>query len=119
MSRINSPSACDRGGSFALVDGGSVLLGFPGAPGCTITGLAGSLSCARAVEQKEAAGGPAVSSMPYSTADLLAEWRPLLSRKRSGLHFVVQLNIFIWIRKKACHWNTILFKNFCQAMLSS
>src|SRR5258707_589425 len=115
MSPINPPAACDRGGSFALVDGGSVLLGFPGAPGCTITGLAGSLSCARAVEQKEAAGVPAASSMPYSTADLLAEWRPRLSRKR--LHFAVQLNIFIWIRKKACHWNTIIFKNCFQACL--
>src|ERR1700731_2533612 len=111
MSRINSASACDRGGSFALVDGESVLLGFPGAPGCTTTGFAGSLCCARAVERKEAAGVPAASSMAYSTADLLAEWRPRLSRKRSGRHFGVQLNIFIWMRKKACHWNTIIFKN--------
>src|SRR6266481_6246482 len=117
MSRINSPSACDRGGSFALVDGGSVLPGFPGAPGCTTTGFAGSLCCARAVEQKEAAGVLAASSMPFSTADLLAEWSLRLNRKRSGLHFSVQLNIFIWIRKKACHWNTIIFKNCFQACI--
>src|SRR5260370_33002834 len=111
MSRINSPSACDRSGSFALVDGGSVLLGFPGAPGCTITGLAGSLCCARAGEHKEAAGVPAASSMPYTTADLLAEWRPRFGPKRSGPPFGVQLNIFIWVRTEACPRNTIIFKN--------
>src|SRR6266436_5914959 len=47
MSCIKSTSACDRGGSVALVDGGSVLLGFPGAPGCTSTGFSITLLCAR------------------------------------------------------------------------
>jgi hypothetical protein len=37
---MNSTSACDRGGSFPVVDGGSLLLGFPGAPGWTTTGPA-------------------------------------------------------------------------------
>src|SRR5579885_938442 len=40
MPCMHSTSACDCGGSVALVDGGSVLLGFPGAPGCTTTGFA-------------------------------------------------------------------------------
>jgi hypothetical protein len=30
---MNSTSACDRGGNFAVVVGGSFLLGWPGAPG--------------------------------------------------------------------------------------
>jgi hypothetical protein len=40
---MNSASARDRGGSVALVDGGNVLLGLPGGPGCTTTGFAGSV----------------------------------------------------------------------------
>jgi hypothetical protein len=47
-------SASERGGSVARVDGGSVLLGFPGAPGCTTTGFAESVCCVCAAEQKEA-----------------------------------------------------------------
>src|SRR6266403_868442 len=46
MPCMNSTSACDRSGSVALVDGGSTLLGLPGAPGCTTTGVPGSVCCA-------------------------------------------------------------------------
>jgi len=35
---MNFTSASDTGGSWALVVGGNVLLGWPGAPGCTTTG---------------------------------------------------------------------------------
>ena len=35
---MNSTSARDFGGSVPRVDGGRVLLGFPGSPGCTMTG---------------------------------------------------------------------------------
>jgi len=66
----------------ALVDAGSVLLGFPGAPGCTTAGFAGSLCCARAVEQKDAAGVLAASSMPQSTANIRAGWSFRLRQKR-------------------------------------
>src|SRR6202051_4661639 len=52
MPCMNSTSACDRGGSVALVDGGRVLLGLPGAPGCTTTGVAGSLCCAHIADGK-------------------------------------------------------------------
>jgi len=85
---MNSTSACDRGGSVALVDGGSVLLGLPGAPGCTTTGLPGSACGAhiaeekRPVEQKKLAGTLAVSNMPHSSADPLAERGFRLQRKR-------------------------------------
>src|SRR6266481_2833780 len=56
MPCMNSTSACDRGGSVALVDGGSVLLGLPGAPGCTTTGFAGSVCRALIAEEKTPAG---------------------------------------------------------------
>jgi hypothetical protein len=76
---MNSTSACDRGGSVALVDGGSVLLGRPGAPGCTTTGFEGSVCCAHIAEekspaeQKKPAGALAATSMPHSTADPFAQ----------------------------------------------
>jgi hypothetical protein len=59
----------------AFVDGGSVLLGLPGAPGCTTTGVAGSACCARTEQQKKPVAEFAASSMPHSTADLLAGFR--------------------------------------------
>src|SRR4029077_5796807 len=52
MPCMNSRAGCERGGSVALVDGGSVLLGLPGAPGCTTTGVAGSVCCDHIAEQK-------------------------------------------------------------------
>jgi len=76
---MNSTSACDRGGSVALVEGGKVLLGWPGAPGCTTTGFDGSVCCVhipeekRPLEQKKLAGTLAPSNIPHSTADPLAE----------------------------------------------
>jgi len=33
MPCMNSISACERGGSFAVADAGNLLLGLPGAPG--------------------------------------------------------------------------------------
>jgi hypothetical protein len=79
MPCMNCTSACDLGGSVALVDGGNVLLGLPGAPGCTTTGFAGSVCGAhiaeekRPIEQKKPGQALAASNMPHSTADPLAE----------------------------------------------
>src|ERR1700693_689550 len=93
MPCMNSTSACDRGGSVALVDGGSVLLGLPGAPGCTTTGLPGSVCQAliteekRPVEQQKLAGTLAASNMPHSTADPLAERSFRLQRKQQSPPF--------------------------------
>jgi hypothetical protein len=84
---MNSTSACDRGGSVALVDGGSVLLGLPGAPGCTTTGLPGSVCCAHIavekwpVEHKKLSETLAASNMPHNTADPLVERSFRLRRK--------------------------------------
>jgi hypothetical protein len=45
---MKSISACDGRGNAALVEAGSVLLGCPGAPGCTTTGVDAFACCARA-----------------------------------------------------------------------
>src|SRR5438445_11385878 len=94
MPCMNSTSACDRGGSVALVDGGSVLLGLPGAPGCTTTGVAESVCCAHAGEARRPVGTLVASSRPHKTADPLREWSFRLRQKRSSLHFRESLNIF-------------------------
>src|SRR5438445_5896351 len=94
MPCMNSTSACDRGGSVALVDGGSVLLGLPGAPGCTTTGVAESVCCARAREARKPVGTLVASSMPLRTTDPLAEWSFRLRQKRKSLHFRESLDIF-------------------------
>jgi hypothetical protein len=44
---MNCTSAGERGGSVALVDDGSVRVGWPGAPGCTTTGVVGLACCAQ------------------------------------------------------------------------
>src|SRR5258708_4288650 len=77
MPCMKSTFAGDRGGSVALVDGGSVLLGLPGAPCCTTTGFAGSVCPAHipdkmpaeATEHAEALA----RNLPHSIKDSLAE----------------------------------------------
>jgi hypothetical protein len=53
---MNCTSAGERDGSVALVDGGSVRVGWPGAPGCTTTGLAGSACCAQTGSENRTIG---------------------------------------------------------------
>src|ERR1700690_1094944 len=101
MPCVNSTSACDNGGSVAFVDDGSVLLGLPGAPGCTTTGgVADSLCCARAGAQRKAAA-LAASSMPHSTTDALATLSLRLRRELDTYPFVSHLNIFSSLTLKA------------------
>src|ERR1041384_3624777 len=52
MPCMNSTSACERGGSAAFVEGGSVLLGLPGALGCTTMGFDKSFCCEDTAEDK-------------------------------------------------------------------
>ena len=98
---MNSTSAGDRGGRMAGVDDGSVLLGAPGAPGCTTTGFAGSACCARATGEKETAETLAASNVlntiPRTEPDLGSQ------RKRSCLRRDVRGKSFIWTRRKSCH----------------
>jgi hypothetical protein len=67
---MNSTSACDRGGSVPFVDAGSVLLGCPGAPGCTTTAFAGSVCAARPCETKKAVHAQAAINIPHSITRL-------------------------------------------------
>src|SRR6185436_9389148 len=43
---MNCTSAAERGGSVALVVAGNFRVGWPGAPGCTMTGAVRSFCCA-------------------------------------------------------------------------
>ncbi|MCM3903392.1 MAG: hypothetical protein ND866_16950 [Pyrinomonadaceae bacterium] len=64
---MNRTSAGERGGSVALVDGGSVRVGWPGAPGCTTTGAAGSACCAQTgSENKPTRVLPAISPILHA-----------------------------------------------------
>src|ERR1700719_3375186 len=66
MPCMNSTSACDRGGKVPFVEGGSVLLGCPGAPGCTTTGFVESVCFANTVEEKKTRMALAAISTPHS-----------------------------------------------------
>src|SRR6476469_1212205 len=104
MPCMKSTSACDRGGSFPVVEGGSLLLGFPGAPGWTTTGPPALACCACAGEHKKIAGAPAAITKPrrYSTANALAVQLPLPGQ-RLGSQFRTLLGILGWEGNKACH----------------
>jgi hypothetical protein len=93
---MNSTSAFDHFGGVPFVEGGSVRLGLPGAPGCTTTGFAESACFARAGEEKKPVAALAARSMPHTTADPLAEWRLRLRsrRTRQSFHFGASLDIF-------------------------
>src|SRR2546425_10922329 len=96
MPCMNSTSACDRGGSVAFVDAGSVLLGLPGAPGCTTTG---SVCCAhiteekRPVEQKNPAEALAASNMPAVTFTISGNPCRIWARAAGQFPFDSTLNI--------------------------
>src|SRR5271168_4120253 len=98
MPCMNSASACDCGGKAALVEGGSVLLGFPGAPGCTTTGGgAESACCALAPMENKPARALAPNRMPHSTAaplEALTPRLPRLPRKLYTSPFASHPNIF-------------------------
>ncbi|HEY6968953.1 MAG TPA: hypothetical protein VJA94_07110 [Candidatus Angelobacter sp.] len=94
---MKSTSAWDLGGSFAVVDGGSFLLGLPGAPGWTITGGAAAC-CARAEEQKKYPG----PLTPRNTLETTANARAgrslcVIARQYRG-RLGIWLSIFTWIR---------------------
>src|ERR1700758_3430700 len=97
MPCMNSTSFCDCGGSFAVVEGGSFLLGCPGAPGWTTTGGGGC--CAPAIKQKKSAG-PAARRSPPATANALADSNFHLRDKPWRSQFGTLLNIFIQGRRK-------------------
>jgi len=71
---INSTSFGERGGNVALVDGGSVRVGWPGAPGCTTTGGAlESACCAQTGSDKKHVRAPAAISLLRDAATLITD----------------------------------------------
>src|SRR5580700_3261275 len=98
---MNATSAGDCGGRVARVDDGSILLGAPGAPGCTTTGFAGSVCCARATGPKKTAKTPAAN---HARTTIPAAEPGLGSRrKRTGLQLGIKGRVFIWTKPKSCH----------------
>jgi hypothetical protein len=75
--------AGDSGGRVALVEGGRVLLGWPGAPGWTTTGLEESDCCARAENAENASAVVANSRTPHSGKDFRREEDGLLCKRRN------------------------------------
>src|ERR1700692_607703 len=94
MPCMNSTSASERGGRVALVDDGSVLLGAPGAPGCTTTGFAGSLCRARAAGEMIIPKTLAPSNARITTRTKPG-WGFRSRRKQLCLLFGVRGKIFI------------------------
>jgi len=92
---MNSTSACDRGGKVALDVGGSVLLGFPGAPGCTTTGdFAESACCTRAADEQNAAKPLVVISRTSGTATSRTDCVPRPPQKQDLLTIAADPGIF-------------------------
>jgi len=76
------------------VDDGSVLLGDPGAPGCTTTGFPDSVCCAMAQEQKNAMQIQAASRVRF-VARLIARLVGL-RREKKGRQLAARLKWLIW-----------------------
>src|SRR5580658_9316667 len=102
MPCMNSTSAGDRGGKVAFVDDGSVLLGAPGAPGCTTTGFAGS-GCWAAAGNRKSAETPAASSARVANPRAAQNSGLGSRRTRTCLVLVVRGDILIGTRLKSCH----------------
>lgn len=92
---MNSTSANERGGSVALVEGGSVLVGAPGTPGCTTTGFAESICWADATDANDVTQIHAVNRVAHRVATTDAEPGGLLRRERTGLALRGKLKILI------------------------
>src|SRR5437899_6214551 len=76
---INSTSFGERGGSVALVNGGNVRVGWPGAPGCTTTGVprsarCWSACCAQTVSENKPARVLAASSPLRHAPPPITDW---------------------------------------------
>ena len=59
---MNCTSAGEAGGSVALVVGGRVRVGLPGAPGWTTTGVDGAVCCAQTRKENKLARELATAS---------------------------------------------------------
>ena len=85
MPCMNWTFARECGGNVALVEDGSVRVGWPGAPGWTTTGDAGLACCAETDSDNKQASAPAKSS-PRHTTTLITDGA--LSAALKWWHFI-------------------------------
>ena len=78
---MNSTSFAELGGNVARVVGGSVRVGWPGAPGCTITGVEAPDCWAQTGNENETASVP-VAISPLRAATLITDLSVALQLKR-------------------------------------
>jgi hypothetical protein len=92
---MNFTSAGDSGGRVARVDDGSLCVGWPGAPGWTTTGVAGSACCAQTVIDNTLKSMPAASNTLRHAEIFMTNLRLALSffdvkMIKGGFNFQVQ-----------------------------
>jgi hypothetical protein len=90
---MNSTSACERGGNLAFVDGGRVLVGWPGAPGCTTTGAEESRCCDGDGEEKKTTKAVTASKLQNRADFLAGRTSRRCSLIRFGCGFGAKLNL--------------------------
>ena len=83
MPCINSTSFAECGGNVARVDAGKDLVGWPGAPGWTTTGDAGSACCAQTdSDNKHVSADPAIKLNHFIGMELFEQAGPYIITKR-------------------------------------
>src|SRR5262245_56681826 len=85
MPCMNCTSSGEAGGGMPLVVGGRVRDGFPGAPGWTTTGVAGSGCCAQTLKEDKLARAPAAASAHENAAMLNRSRIPQVHLVERGL----------------------------------
>src|SRR5260221_10354686 len=108
MPCMNATSACDLGGSSAVADGGSLLLGIPGAPGWTTTGFAGPV-CARTARQKRPVGAVTARNRQHNRVHARAD-RSLSRWERRYCEFGTMSRTLMFDESRSR--NTNIFKDF-------
>src|SRR6516165_2677458 len=103
MPCMNSTSATDDGGRTALVEGGSVLVGIPGAPGCTTTGCGGLVCRAWIAEEKKTATKIAARNPSYQLGTVRGARRSRRKGKWKYRLSGLSRKVFIWTRGQSCH----------------
>src|SRR5258708_16030363 len=90
---MNCTSAGEAGGNVALIVGGTVRVGFPGAPGWTTTGVAGAVCCALTRKENKLARVLAAASTHEHAATLNKTRISQVHLTERGLMCRKQLNI--------------------------
>src|SRR5215212_441435 len=98
---MNCTSAGELGGSLARVDRGSVRVGCPGAPGCTMTGVAGSACCAQTGKENNPARVPAASKLVCHVETFITDACPKRKDDVGVANFITKQNQDHFSRKGA------------------